>query len=206
MPFASGRSPFRALTGHNYIRLLEYEFGISAPIPAVHPPVFVFLFALRLLDSYRLVSMRQVLRAIGYGCLAAGLCFAVDAAIFAVTPSRARWHTVLGAPMVEEICKAAYVLVLIRRARVGFMVDAAICGFAVGAGFALIENLYYLRVLAGSSLAVWTCGDLVRPSCTAVLPPSLASCRSTRGTAARFAWPEGCWWPSRPIPPGTCPS
>jgi len=42
------------------------------------------------------------------------------------------------------------------RRRVGFLVDAAISGFAVGAGFAAIENLYYLRVLADPNLAIWT--------------------------------------------------
>jgi len=36
------------------------------------------------------------------------------------------------------------VVVLIRQRRVGLLVDAAIAGFAVGTGFALIENLYYL--------------------------------------------------------------
>ncbi len=60
------------------------------------------------------------------------------------------------APLIEEVLKAAYVLWLIRTARVGFMVDAAICGFAVGAGFSLIENIYYIRALAESSLSVWT--------------------------------------------------
>ena len=32
---------------------------------------------------------------------------------------------------------------LVHRHRVGFLVDGAILGFAVGAGFAVVENLYY---------------------------------------------------------------
>jgi protease PrsW len=48
---------------------------------------------------------------------------------------------------------------------VGFPVDAAVLGFAVGAGFALVENIVYLRALPGSGLALW----LVRGLGTAIL-------------------------------------
>jgi hypothetical protein len=67
----------------------------------------------------------------------------------------APWHARFGAPVIEELLKAAYIIYLIRSSRVGFMVDAAISGFAVGAGFALVENVYYLNVYAGSHLALW---------------------------------------------------
>jgi hypothetical protein len=59
------------------------------------------------------------------------------------------------APPIEEILKAAPVAFLIARRRVGFMVDAAILGFAVGAGFALAENIYYLRELQNPNLLIW---------------------------------------------------
>ena len=47
----------------------------------------------------------------------------------------------------------------------GFMVDAAIVGFAVGTGFALIENTYYVHVLSSHNIGVW----LVRGLGTAVM-------------------------------------
>jgi hypothetical protein len=59
------------------------------------------------------------------------------------------------APVVEELAKAAWIAFLIRRQRVGFLVDAAILGFGVGAGFALVENMEYLRTLTTPSLLVW---------------------------------------------------
>ena len=37
----------------------------------------------------------------------------------------------------------------------GFLVDAAIFGFAVGAGFAIFENLYYLTILPDTKLGTW---------------------------------------------------
>ena len=46
--------------------------------------------------------------------------------------------------MIEEVAKALYIAWLLRSNRVGFMVDTAISGFAVGAGFAVLENLTYI--------------------------------------------------------------
>ena len=51
------------------------------------------------------------------------------------------------APLTEEISKAVFVGLLLWRNRVGFLVDAAVQGFAVGTGFALVENIDYLRHL-----------------------------------------------------------
>ncbi len=39
--------------------------------------------------------------------------------------------------------------------KTGFMVDAAIYGFAIGAGFALVENVYYLGAIDQPNLIVW---------------------------------------------------
>jgi hypothetical protein len=52
----------------------------------------------------------------------------------------ARWVS----PWLEETLKAALIVYLIRTRRAGMIVDAAIYGFAVGTGFAMFENLYYL--------------------------------------------------------------
>ena len=69
------------------------------------------------------------------------------------------------APIIEESLKAAVVIVLIRTRRIGFLVDASVLGFAVGAGFATIENLYYLGELAGPQTGTW----MVRGFRTAIL-------------------------------------
>jgi hypothetical protein len=57
------------------------------------------------------------------------------------------------------------VVYLFRSNRIGFLVDAAILGFAVGAGFALAENLYYLYSFERIHVAVW----LVRGFGTAIM-------------------------------------
>jgi protease PrsW len=118
-------------------------------------PVLVFLFVLTMLDTYRLVRMKNILRAILAGCAAALVCYFLNIAILRALGPYARWYAWLGLPLVEEIAKAAYLLWLIRTNRVGFMVDAAISGFAIGAGFALVENIYFIERFGGGSLVTW---------------------------------------------------
>ena len=58
-------------------------------------------------------------------------------------------------PVIEETLKALIIVYLIRTQRIAFLVDAAIYGFAVGTGFAVVENLYYLAMRPDSHMAVW---------------------------------------------------
>lgn len=118
-------------------------------------PVLLFLVALRALDSYKLVSSRTVLASLGTGALAAVLCFAFNTFIFQRFPAGQDQYAHFGAPVVEELAKAIYWIFLIRTARVAFMADSAICGFAIGAGFALVENVSYLHLLVGGGLGTW---------------------------------------------------
>jgi hypothetical protein len=64
-------------------------------------------------------------------------------------------YTRYGAPVLEEALKAGVMIYLFQRARIGFLIDAAIMGFAIGTGFALIENLYYLYTFPNANLGVW---------------------------------------------------
>jgi hypothetical protein len=59
------------------------------------------------------------------------------------------------APLVEETLKAAPIVFLLWRNRIGFLVDAAIRGFAVGAGFAALENVHYFIVLDDHNPVLW---------------------------------------------------
>ena len=54
---------------------------------------------------------------------------------------------------------------LVRAHRIGFLVDAAIFGFAVGTGFAVIENLFYLRLVPDAGVGTW----IVRGFGTAIM-------------------------------------
>jgi len=117
-------------------------------------PVLAFLFALLLLDSFQLVSMRSVGRSILWGMAAAGASYAANAFLLGRAGLGEEVVRRYVAPILEETLKAAYLIWLLRRGRVAFLIDAAIHGFAAGAGFALVENAYYAGTGA-SGTAVW---------------------------------------------------
>jgi RsiW-degrading membrane proteinase PrsW (M82 family) len=115
-------------------------------------PVILFLLALELIDTYKLLALRRVLRSVAVGCGVAIVCYGLNTAIYKLgMVSPALWAR-SGAPVIEEMAKALYVAWLLRSNRVGFMVDTAISGFAVGAGFAVLENLTYIPDLSAASL------------------------------------------------------
>jgi RsiW-degrading membrane proteinase PrsW (M82 family) len=128
-------------------------------------PVLVFLGALMLMDSYKLVPVAAVLASVGAGIVAAFAAYAVNRALLDVGHVDPALLRRLVAPLVEETFKAVTIVVLIRRERVGFLVDAGVYGFATGSGFAVVEGVYYLGALAGAPPVVW----IVRGLGTAVM-------------------------------------
>jgi protease PrsW len=134
-------------------------------------PVLMFLAALRVLDSYKLVSLRTVGTALAAGAMAAAICYGINSVIFRQLHENQDRYIHFGAPVVEELAKGAFWAFLIATARVAFMVDSAICGFAIGAGFALVENVSYLEVLKGRGFGVW----LMRGFGTAVMHGGVAA-------------------------------
>ena len=118
-------------------------------------PVFVYLATLVFLDSYKLVRFRSIALAIGMGCLAGVVSFLINNGILQTTNVDVVVYRRYCAPLLEELVKSFYLIYLIRMKRVGFMVDAAIFGFAIGAGFALVENTYYVGAVNDSTLLLW---------------------------------------------------
>jgi RsiW-degrading membrane proteinase PrsW (M82 family) len=128
-------------------------------------PVFAFLVGLVLLDSFKLVSARMIAQTILVGCGAAVVLMLLNGPILAVCGVELDTYSRYLAPVLEEVLKAVPLMYLIGTRRLGFMVDAAICGFAVGAGFAFVENVYYLRSLEEAQLFAW----IIRGFGTAVM-------------------------------------
>lgn len=118
-------------------------------------PVFFFLAALVLLDSYKLISLRAILLAVAAGAVAALVGYFVNISLRPALGLDLSQYSVYVAPVVEEILKAVYIVWLLRRNKVGFVVDAAIYGFAVGTGFAFFENLYYLPLHPHPTIWTW---------------------------------------------------
>jgi RsiW-degrading membrane proteinase PrsW (M82 family) len=128
-------------------------------------PVLLFLLALVYLDSYKLVRPRWVAGAIVAGCALAAACWFINAEIESRFGIPAAMYSRYVAPIVEELAKALLIVGLVRANRIGFLVDAAIFGFAIGTGFAVVENMYYWYSLANPSMSLW----IVRGFGTAVM-------------------------------------
>ncbi len=107
-------------------------------------PVILFLFMLLYLDSLKLVSQQLLLLCVGWGVVSAGLAYVLNT--FLIHRLGLSFDTYSGfiAPEVEETLKFSLLWILIKRNRIGFMIDAAIYGFSIGAAFSLCENLFYL--------------------------------------------------------------
>ena len=128
-------------------------------------PVFLFLGALVLIDSYKLVSLKSVLLSVAAGVVAAAVAWGVNVWLGDMLGLEPAHYSMYVAPLVEEPLKAAFVVYLLRSSRVGFVVDAAIHGFAIGTGFAILENLYYLQVTPDPTVWTW----IVRGFGTAIM-------------------------------------
>jgi hypothetical protein len=128
-------------------------------------PVFLFLGALLLIDSYKLVALRAVLLSVAAGAAAALAGYGVNVGLRPALEMDFAPYSMYVAPVVEESLKAAFVVWLLQRNKVGFVVDAAIHGFGIGTGFAFLENLYYLQANPHATLWTW----IVRGFGTAIM-------------------------------------
>lgn len=128
-------------------------------------PVLLFLAALVYLDSYKLVRPRWIAGALAWGCALAAVCWVANSRFQSALPITAASYSRYVAPLIEETVKGLIIVWLVRANRIGFLVDAAIYGFAIGTGFAVVENIYYWYTLANPSLSLW----LVRGFGTAVM-------------------------------------
>ena len=118
-------------------------------------PVLVFLVSLVLLDSYKLVKLRLVLGVVAAGAAVGALCLYLNPWLLATLDLDTATYTRFLGPGVEELLKGSVVALALWRRRIGFLVDAAVWGFAVGAGFAAFENSHYFVVLARPEPVLW---------------------------------------------------
>ena len=160
--------------------IAQFAFGLL--------PVALYLVALVVMDSYKLVRMRAVLTAMAAGLLALLVCNYLNPVVMNLTGTGQVTFSRYLAPLTEETVKAAYLVFLLRRGRIGFLVDAAILGFAVGAGFGILENIFYLSLLPDSSLFTWVlrgCGTALMHGGTTAVFALLAHARSEGETRLR---------------------
>ena len=136
-------------------------------------PALLFLATLLLIDSFKLVRPATVGAAVLYGALAASACAALHEWMLGAISISLPTFTRYVAPLTEEAAKALFIAFLLWRRRIGFLVDAAVLGFAVGTGFAIVENMLLpARPGPGAAARCGSCAASAPPSCTARRPRS----------------------------------
>ena len=128
-------------------------------------PVLLFLAGLVQFDAYKLLRVRTVLAMVAAGALAGVASYFANNFALEHFSGDFTAFSHLVSPWIEECLKAILLVFLVRTRRVGLPVDAGIAGFAIGTGFALVENLYYLASRPDAALAV----QIIRGFGTAIM-------------------------------------
>ena len=131
------------------------NLALVAPFLLSLLPVLGLLAALIVLDSYALVPLHDVAAMLGVGVAMAVASYFVNAWLMQLFGMRLQDYTRFAAPVAEEALKALVIVWLIRRHRIGFLVDAAIMGFALGCGFAVLENIYAVWRIPNAGMSTW---------------------------------------------------
>ena len=104
-------------------------------------PVVIYIFVVYQIDNFSLISVKRLIILILSGMLTALACFA----LFQLTGqilSENQSDSIN--PIIEEIVKGIPLLILASRKKIVFFIDSVICGAAVGGGFSILENIFYL--------------------------------------------------------------
>jgi RsiW-degrading membrane proteinase PrsW (M82 family) len=128
-------------------------------------PVVLFLAGLRELDAYKLLRARMLFALMAAGAVAGIASYFANTLAYAHYGGDFTGYSRHVSPWIEEALKAVLLVFLVRTRRVGVPVDAGIAGFAIGTGFALVENLYYLATRPDAALAV----EIIRGFGTAIM-------------------------------------
>ena len=171
---------------------LAAEYAWPVRIALAFLPTLFFLFSLYLLDSFRLVRPRRIAACMLFGLASGVLSFLVNSLIMERVNLPIMTFAVTVAPVVEEIIKCSWMTWLIHTRRAGFLVDAALLGFATGAGFGLSENVYYLKIMPDSPTLVWIIRGfgtaLMHGGAVAIFAVLLRGLSSRYGALSSRAW------------------
>ena len=128
-------------------------------------PVLVLLGVFVWLDAFALMSLREILVLLLLGALGALAAWPLSGRLLDTLPIGFSLYSRFVAPWIEEAIKAVIMIALFRMNRIGYKLDAVISGFAIGAGFSVVENIFYLTIFPGYGTGTW----LVRGFGTAIM-------------------------------------
>ena len=135
-------------------------------------PVLVLLAVFVWLDAFALMSLKEITVLLVLGGLGAVAAYPVSGKMLDTLPIGFSLYSRFIAPWIEEAIKAAIMIALFRMNRIGYKLDAVISGFAIGAGFSVVENALYLTLFPNYATGTW----LVRGFGTAIMHGTTLAC------------------------------
>ena len=161
-------------------------------------PVLVMLGLFIWLDAFKLMSVGEILVLLLLGGAAAIVAYPISGRFLDTLPIGFSTYSRFVAPWIEEALKGAVMVLLFRMNRIGYKVDAVISGFAIGAGFSVVENIIYLTMFPLYGPGTWLVrglGTAVMHGTTLALLAAIAhelAERETRESAGDFDF--HLWW------------
>jgi RsiW-degrading membrane proteinase PrsW (M82 family) len=134
-------------------------------------PVLLLTAAFVWLDVFKLVTRSEILLLLVLGGLAAIAAYPLSGIFLDTLPIGFSNYSRFAAPWIEETLKAVVVIGLFWFNRVGLKLDGVIMGFAIGAGFSVVENIIYLVRFDTLPPSVW----MVRGIGTAIMHGTTAA-------------------------------
>ena len=128
-------------------------------------PVLLLLAVYVWLDVFKLMSLSEILVLLILGGIAALVAYPVSGRLLDALPIGFSTYSRFVAPWIEEAIKGLVVVGLFWFNRIGYKLDAVLSGFAVGAGFSVVENIFYLWLYPDYGAGTW----MVRGLGTAVM-------------------------------------
>src|SRR5947209_7185576 len=161
-------------------------------------PVLILLGLFVWLDAFKLMQLHEILLLLVLGGIGAAAAYPVSGVFLDRLPIGFSIYSRFVAPWIEEAIKGAIIVALFRLNRIGYKLDAVISGFAIGAGFSVLENIIYLLRFPDYGAGTWIVrglGTAVMHGTTLALLAAIAhelAERETRESAGDFDF--HLWW------------
>ncbi|MFA8341455.1 MAG: PrsW family intramembrane metalloprotease [Rhodothermaceae bacterium] len=138
-------------------------------------PMLVYLYIIWKNDKFEPEPARLVLLSFGYGAIGAVILTLLMSAIFSASlylfyseETNSFLGAVMVAPVVEEIAKGLFLIVLLKNINFDNVTDGLVYGGAIGLGFGMTENFFYFFA-QDTGLYTWVMVVIVRSLFSAVM-------------------------------------